>query len=291
MSATRHKRGWIGYIEKVEKQATGSSFPDQTHTAGGAPFPEKSWESESNRRVRTMMPASPFRNTLLQRLDAKTIQCLELQPVQLPLLHALEVVGRKINSIFFLEQGIGSMTTSFENGSQVETSMFGYESAIGLSGLMGVRRSLNNVFMQLAGHGYISPIEAALSEFRRNGNFQILALRYVQVQLTLSIQSTACNAMHTYEQRLARWLLICCDRARQNHLEMAQEFVAQMLGSTRSTVSIAAAHLKAKGLIDYRRGSIQVLDLKGLEAEACECYRVVRTHLENLSEFDPGSVL
>ena len=80
--------------------------------------------------------------------------------------------------------------------------------------------------------------------------------------------------------------LICCDRAKQHNLEMAQEFVSQMLGSTRSTVSIAAAHLKAKGLIDYRHGAIQILNFKGLETESCECYWVVREHLENFADFD-----
>ena len=115
-----------------------------------------------------------------------------------------------------------------------------------------------------------------------------MALRYVQTQLTLSTQNAACNASHTYEQRLARWLLICADRAHKDDLEMAQEFVAQMLGSTRSTVSIAAAHLKTKGLIDYHRGSIRLLKKKELEAEACECYRVVREHLENYASFDTG---
>jgi Mn-dependent DtxR family transcriptional regulator len=88
--------------------------------------------------------------------------------------------------------------------------------------------------------------------------------------------------------RLARWLLICADRAKRNTLEMAQEFLSEMLGSTRSTVSIAAAHLKAKDLIDYRRGSIVLLDKAELEAQACECYRVVRHHLETFAEFDTG---
>jgi CRP-like cAMP-binding protein len=77
----------------------------------------------------------------------------------------------------------------------------------------------------------VAPLQAVEEEFSRNGRFQKLALRYVQAQLTLSTQNAACNAMHTYEQRLARWLLICCDRAGQNHLEMAQEFVSQMLGA------------------------------------------------------------
>lgn len=237
------------------------------------------------------MPAGPFRNTLLRNLEHEVISRLQLRAVKLPVMHPLEVPGKSIDHIFFIEEGIGSMTTCFENGSQIETSMFGYESAVGVSALMGVKQSLNSIFMQLSGHGYASPIQAARAEFRRGGKFQYLALCYVQAQLTLSTQNAACNSMHTYEQRLARWLLICCDRAKEDHLEMAQEFVAQMLGSTRSTVSIAAAHLKAKGLIDYRRGAIQVLDVKGLEAEACECYRVVREHLENFVDFNVGYVV
>ncbi len=234
------------------------------------------------------MRSGPFNNTLLQHMDSETIARLQLQKVDLPLHHELEGPGRSIKHLFFVESGIGSMTTCFENGAQVETSMFGYESAVGVSALMGTKHSLNRVFMQLAGHGYASPLRAAQAEFKRGETFQFLALRYVQAQLTLSTQNAACNAMHTYEQRLARWLLICCDRAKQQNLEMAQEFVSQMLGSTRSTVSIAAAHLKAKGFIDYRRGSIQILDLKGLEGESCECYRVVKEHLENFADFDTG---
>ena len=153
---------------------------------------------------------------------------------------------------------------------------------------MGTKLSLDAIFMQLAGHGYAAPVKAAMAEFERNGIFQLLTLRYVQAQLTLSTQNAACNASHSYEQRLARWLLICADRARQDQFEMAQEFVSEMLGSTRSTVSIAAAHLKGKGLIEYHRGVIHLLKKKELEAEACECYRVVRNHLETFADFDTG---
>ena len=234
------------------------------------------------------MSSGSFKNAFLQHLDQETIRRLQLRSLELPLFQEMAGPGKTIETVFFVEEGIASMTTAFENGAEVETSMFGYESAVGLSALMGVKRSLNRTFMQLAGHGYASSIQNARAEFARNDRFHNLALRYVQTQLTLSTQNAACNAMHSYEQRLARWLLICCDRAKTNHLAMAQDFVSQMLGSTRSTVSIAAAHLKAKGLIDYRRGSIQILDVKGLEGEACECYRVVREHLENVADFDIG---
>ena len=234
------------------------------------------------------MHVHPFRNTLLQHLDAGTMERLQLRPIQLPVLHNLEIPGNSIDHLYFLEAGIGSMTTRFESGTQVETGMFGYESAIGISALMGTKHSFNAIFMQLAGHGYASPIRAARQEFQRAGKFQEITLRYVQAQLILSSQNAACNAVHTHEQRLARWLLICYDRAKQNRIEMAQDFVAQMLGCTRSTVSIAASGLKAKGLIDYSRGAIQILNVKGLEAEACECYRVVRDHLESFADFDRG---
>ncbi len=236
------------------------------------------------------MPAGPFNNTLLQHLDREVLDRLQLKRVDLPVLRQLEAPGKQVDYLYFVETGIASMTTAFQNGTQVETSMFGYESVIGVSGLMGVKHSFNNIFMQLGGSGFSCPIQAGLAEFKRGEKFQSLTLRYVQAQLTLSTQNAACNAMHTHEQRLARWLLICGDRAKQDRLELAQEFVAQMLGSTRSTVSIAAAHLKVKGLIDYARGSIQIRDVKGLEAQACECYRVVREHLENFAEFDTGYI-
>ncbi len=221
-------------------------------------------------------------------MDSEVIARLRLRRVELPLKYGLETPGEGIHSLFFIEEGIGSMTTCFDNGAQVETGMFGYESAIGVSALMGTRRSLNRIFMQLAGYGYASPVRIAQTEFERGEIFQRLTLRYVQAQLTLSTQNAACNASHTCEQRLARWLLTCADRAKKEQLEMAQEFVSEMLGSTRSTVSIAAAHLKARGLIEYRRGTIKLLNKEGLEAESCQCYRVVRTHLETSADFDTG---
>lgn len=259
--------------------------------AASSPVASARRSRQSYQEGERTMSAGTFTNTILQHLDADVIARLQLRALPLPLMHELEGPGKSIRHVFFLEEGIASMTTAFQDGSQVETSMFGYEAAVGVSALMGTRHSLNRIFMQLAGRGFASPVELARREFERNGQFHGLALRYVQFQLTLSTQNSACNARHTYEQKLARWLLICCDRARTQNLEMAQDFVAQMLGSTRSTVSIAAAHLKAKGLIGYQRGSISVFDVEGLEAEACECYRVVRKHLESLAEFDPGFVV
>ena len=234
------------------------------------------------------MPEQTFQNTLLQHLSSETIKRLKLRPVQLALRQDLEVPGQDIEHIFFVEEGIGSMTTIFKDGFEVEVSMFGYESAVGISALMGTKHSLNRVFMQLGGHGFASPLGAANEEFGRHGEFHHLALRYVQAQLTQATQSAACNAHHNHEQRFARWILICSDRARQDVMALSQEFLADMLGSARPTVTTTARILKDKGLITYSRGTLRILDRKGLEKQACECYQVIKSHLQNFADFDTG---
>jgi CRP-like cAMP-binding protein len=166
--------------------------------------------------------------------------------------------------------------------------MFGYESVIGISALMGTKRSLNRIYTQIAGCGYSSPIEAARKEFHLGGAFQSLALQYVQAQLVQAAQSAGCNAKHRVEQRLARWLLICADRANSHTFPMSHEYLALMLGSTRPTVSLAAGFLKQHKLIEYSRGLIYILDVTGLEKSACECYHIIKDHLDNYAEFESG---
>jgi CRP-like cAMP-binding protein len=231
---------------------------------------------------------SSFTNTVLKALETDVIERLHLHPVALKLEHELEVPEKPIHYIYFLEEGMASMTTTFHDGSQVEVGMFGYESVAGVSALMGTKRSLNRVYMQIAGHGYSSPLEVARKEFKLGGRFQTLCLRYVQAQLVQAMQSAGCNAKHDIEQRLARWLLICADRAHTDTFKMSQEFLAHMLGSSRPTVTIAAAGLKRRKLIRYTRGEIQIMDVKGLEQRACECYRVIKDHLDNYADFDGG---
>ena len=237
------------------------------------------------------MQTNPFRNAILQHLDPSTISRLQLRPVQLEIRQNLEEPGQAIRHVFFVEQGIGSMTTVFRDGFEVEVGMFGYESAVGISALMGTKQSLNRVFMQLAGHGFSSPLGAAQEEFDRHGAFHHLALRYVQAQLTQATQSAACNVHHNHEQRLARWILICSDRARQDTLALSQEFLADMLGSSRPTVTMTARKMKHAGLITYTRGVVRILDRKKLEQQACECYHVVKSHLDNFAAFDAGFVV
>lgn len=232
------------------------------------------------------VPETPFKNTLLRALDPQTIERLRLRPINFDLMQEIEYPRQPIKNLYFLESGMASMTTTFHDGSQVEVGMFGHESVIGVSALMGTRKSLNRIYTQIAGHGYSCTVEAARKEFRLGGRFQALVLRYVQAQLDQATQSIGCNAKHNFELRLSRWLLLCADRANSDTFKMSHDLLADMLGGTRATVTLAAGVLKRKGLIDYSRGIIHILNHDGLENNACECYLVVKDHLKNYTEFD-----
>jgi CRP-like cAMP-binding protein len=232
------------------------------------------------------MPNITYVNTLLQSFESELIDRLHLKAVSFKVGHEIEFPGKPIKHLFFLEEGMASMTTTFKNGREVEVGMFGYESVIGVSALMGTKQSLNRVYTQIAGWGYRCRYEAAATEFGRCGAFQRLALRYVQAQLIQAAQSAGCNAEHSNEERLARWLLICADRVHSNQFKMSQEFLSHMLGSTRPTVTMAAGRLKRERLITYRRAEITIVDREGLEKRACECYGVIKQHLDDFAAFD-----
>ena len=230
----------------------------------------------------------PFKNTLLRRFNSPLIERLRLKPVRFEVGQEIEDTGKSIANLYFLEEGMASMTTTFANGQQVEVGMFGYESVIGVSALMGTKQSLNRVYTQIAGCGYGCTWDVAKAEFDKGGQFERLTLRYVQAQLVQAVQSAACNASHKSDQRLARWLLITADRVNTNQFKMSQEFLSHMLGGTRPTVTVAAGHLKKENLIEYKHGVITIVDRNGLEKRSCECYQVVRDHLADYEAFDTG---
>ncbi len=231
-----------------------------------------------------------YTNTLLKSLDAASLARLHLRYVEFGIEHEIEFPGKPIEHLFFVEEGMASMTTTFKDGSQVEVGMFGYESVIGVSALMGTKKSLNRVYTQIAGSGYSCLIATAKAEFGLGGLFQRLTLSYVQAQLLQVIQSAGCNAKHSLEERLARWLLICADRAHENTFKISHHFLAEMLGANRSTVTTTAGLLKEKGLVEYKWGTMHILNATGLEARACECYHIIKAHLDNYAEFDSGVV-
>lgn len=136
--------------------------------------------------------------------------------------------------------------------------------------------------VQIAGNAIRMDAAMLRQEFARGGSFQHLLLNFTQALITQISQTAVCNRLHSVEQRLCRWLLLSHDRANSDELAMSQEFISNMLGGRRESVTVAAHHLQNAGLIRYVRGHITVLDRRGLEATVCECYRVVKDETDRL---------
>ena len=153
---------------------------------------------------------------------------------------------------------------------------------LGVSLYMGGDTTSSSAVVQTAGHAYRLERSLLLREFNRAGALQQLLLRYTQALMTQMAQSAVCNRHHSVEQQLCRWLLLTMDRVPLRELVMTQELVASMLGVRRESVTEAAGKLQDLGYIRYRRGHIGVLDRKGLETHACECYGVVKKELSRL---------
>jgi CRP-like cAMP-binding protein len=185
-----------------------------------------------------------------------------------------------IESIYFINRGIVSWLATLEDGNTVEAGVIGPEGLAGVSALLGAKSTPNQGLAQ-------SDVEASriatrdlIGEFRQNGELNRLILRFVHSMFTQVAQTAACNRLHTLDQRLARWLLMSHDRSDRDGLPLTQEFLSRMLGVRRAGVSVSANSLRQNGLIDYRRGDIQIIDRRGLEAASCECYQIVKDEYE-----------
>jgi CRP-like cAMP-binding protein len=202
-----------------------------------------------------------------------------LQIVPLKLKNILHKPGERIRDVYFPGGGFCSMVTVLKDGSMVEVATIGREGAVGVAAVLDHPRVTSAVIVQgETDTCYRMRASAFRREIDRRGAFHELMAHYAQALFGFVAQSTVCNAVHSVEQRLARWLLMARDRMGRNDFPLTQEFVAMMLGASRPTVSIVAGTLQKAGLITYHRGHVMIVDGKKLEAASCECYRAV-THL------------
>ena len=183
--------------------------------------------------------------------------------------------GGLLKHAYFPEGAVLSLLTVLENGSAIETANIGREGAFGLFAAMYSRVSFNRCLVQLEGSMVRCPIELLQLEFKRSEHVRDLFVSYSETLLSQVQQTVACNAMHTTEQRICRWLLMMHDRAEGEALPYTHEFLSHMLGANRKSVTLAAQSLQKAGLISYYRGTIKVLDRPGLERASCECYGIV----------------
>jgi CRP-like cAMP-binding protein len=229
-------------------------------------------------------PGDSTRNHLLAALPDEDFVRINshLELVSLELGRVLYESGDRMTHIYFPTTAIISLLYIMQNGGTAEIGIAGNNGLVGIALFMGGDTTSNRAVVQSAGHAVRMEAGTLRAEFKRGGVFQDVVLRYTQALMTQISQTAVCNRLHHVEQQLARWLLINHDQLPADTLVMTHDLIANMLGVRREGVSIAAGHLQELGLIEYSRGTVTILDRKGLERVCCECYKVVSNEYDRL---------
>ena len=217
-------------------------------------------------------------NYLLSGLsaDAREQVRARAQAVSLRVKEPLNKAGLVPSYVYFITSGMASMVTPMHEGDSAEVGMMGREGLVSALNLMGTVPTISDTIVQVEGTALRVPLAAMRELFQGSEEIRTRILAYLQVQSLGLAQIAGCHRLHSAEERLSRWLLMARDRADSDTLGLTQEFLAQMLGARRTTVTLVAGTLQRSGLIHYQRGQVQILDREGLEGAACECYRVLR---------------
>lgn len=206
----------------------------------------------------------------------------QLERVDMPLGQVLYEPGDPLSHVYFPTTAIVSLLCVLDNTDSSEMAVVGNEGFVGVALVLGGNSTPGRAVVRRAGHGFRLQAQAMKDEFNRGGPVLHLMLRYVQALMTQMAQTAMCNRHHLVDQQLCRWLLMGLDRQRSNELMMTQALIASLLGVRREGVTGSAFKLQQAGLIHYARGHIEVLDRKGLERRACECYASVKREYRRL---------
>jgi CRP-like cAMP-binding protein len=228
------------------------------------------------------LPEQQYKNRVLATLPKSELDDLapHLSPITLPLNEQL--LDGRADYAYFLESGLASVVLSMEDGGTVEVGVIGRDGVVGLPILLGAERIPGRTFMQVEGSGFRIKAQHLKEQFERPGKLRDHLQKYLLANLVQSAQNAACNRLHKIAERLARWVLTCHDRVQSDRMPLTHEFLGQMLGAPRTTVTLAAQMLHQAGLIDYTRGHVTIKDRNGLEEAACECYRIVHDEFQRL---------
>jgi CRP-like cAMP-binding protein len=199
-----------------------------------------------------------------------------LDPIELPQYKILQEPAEKIDFTYFLNEGMASIVALSRDGRSVEVGIVGVEGMLGMPLTIGLRQDTFRGIMQMSGSGVRVRSDLFEDVLLNSPTLRSALSRFALMHGMQVAQLAACNRLHEIEQRLSRWLLMCQDRVDSPLLPLTHEFLAQMLGTGRPSVSLAAAALEDAGLIENLRGSVRILNRKGLEAATCECYGVIQ---------------
>jgi len=230
------------------------------------------------------MPAEHHPNRLLASLPPADFELLRphLKPLELAHGEVLFSCGDVIRRVYFPHSGVVSLVVNLADGEMIEAAMVGRDSMVGAFAAIDGKVACNTAIMQIAGVGSAVDAEIMSKAAEQSVTIRTLLLRHEQAVMVQAQQSAACNASHTVGARLSRWLLWSRDLSGVETLGLTQEFVAQMLGVRRTSVSLVANTLQNAGLIRYRRGRIEITDLEGLREASCECYGRLKMQYDRL---------
>jgi CRP-like cAMP-binding protein len=230
----------------------------------------------------------PSSNLLLASLSAGDATAIRpyLKPIYLEHQKVLYEAGDRIAVVYFPTTAVISLVVGLSTGEMVEAAMVGKDGAVGASSALDGKISLSRAIVQLAGDSLTCEVDALKSVALQSHTFLSHLMRHEQTLYSQAQQSAACMAAHHVEARLCRWMLRARDLSGSDTLHFTQEFLAEMLGVRRTSVTVVARTLQQAGMVKYARGKIQVLDVEGLQEAACECYETVKSHYEQLLGHD-----
>jgi CRP-like cAMP-binding protein len=224
------------------------------------------------------LSARQLGNRLLANLPSDALTLLEpdLKQVVLPPGEVCFDPGDPIHQVYFPHTGMISCLVTTGEGEMVETSSVGRHGALGLQSGLGQRVSFTRAVVQIGGKFSVVPASRFEYAAGRSAALRDLIIHHIEMLWAEAQQNAACNAVHDGSSRLCRWLLQCADRIGSDQLPLTQEFLADMLGVRRTTVTLLAQELQKKGILRYSRGRITILDRHALKAAACECYHAIK---------------
>ncbi len=227
---------------------------------------------------------APTGNRLLDALPGEELERLgpDMEPVSLGLKEVLIEPDRPIGHVWFPVDCVCSVVAAMADGRAVEVGTIGNEGMVGLPVFLGRDSVPLSFFCQVPGGAVRMRSETLRTEVTPGDKLHGLLRRFTEATFVFAAQSSACNRLHSVEQRCARWLLHTHDRVGADEFLLTQEFLAEMLGVRRASVSGAAKGLREAGVVSYSRGAIRVLDRTGLEARSCECYGIIRKEFDRL---------
>jgi CRP-like cAMP-binding protein len=234
--------------------------------------------------LKTKVTQVKFRNFLLSALGDADRQALmpDLVEVSLSQAQVLFEVGDEADDVYFPSSAVISVVTVMKDGRSAESHTIGRESGVALVNAAGRTPIQSRIFAQVGGGALKLPAAALRRQFAISPTLAAQLMRHIHATLLQAQQFTACNVLHSADQRLARWILMTADRTGSASFALTQEYMAVMTGVQRTTVSTLANGFKERGLIRYSRGHIEILDEAGLFKASCECAGVVRRQFEEL---------